>query len=96
MCTYATEQVSLTARARTERGWQPAARATVYFDHPVAFPAGHSLNVDIFSDEEGTLTRVAALELDPRSARALATAILRLLAATPPELLDEPASPRQP
>jgi hypothetical protein len=89
MCTYATEQVSLTARARTERGWQPAARATVYFDHPVHAPLEHSVNIDFVDEQAGPSQRVA-VELSPASARALVACIQAALAAAGP-LADEAA-----
>lgn len=89
MCTYATHHAKLRGRVREPNGWTAATRATVYVDHPVAFPATHSLNVDVFAeDQAGALRRVSALELDPASARALATAILELLDSTPVELLE--------
>ncbi len=89
MCTYATEQVAVEGRARTHDGWGRLQRATVYFDHPVSFPAAHSLNIDLFSDDGGALRRLSALELDPHSARALAHAILHLLDTTPAVLLED-------
>ncbi|ACU53153.1 conserved hypothetical protein [Acidimicrobium ferrooxidans DSM 10331] len=92
MCTYATEHAPLTGRARTPEGWEAVDQATVYFDHPVAFPATHSLNIDVFAREATGLRRLSALELDVASARALATAILSLLDSTPPELLAESAT----
>lgn len=77
MCTYRTETVPLAGSAKGGGVWTAAATATVYFDHPVHAPAGHSLNVDVWS---AAGDRLAALELDPDTARSLAATILRQLA----------------
>ena len=90
MCTYNTESLSIAGNAKSGERWGAVASASVYFDHPVAFPATHSLNIDFFHvAEDGSSTRRAALELSPRSARVLALAILEMLDASPPALLEE-------
>jgi hypothetical protein len=62
--------------------------ATVYFDHPVHFPAGHALMIDVTDPTKGPDARIA-LELDPVSARALADAIILTLDQAPEGLLAE-------
>jgi hypothetical protein len=62
--------------------------ATVYFDHPVHFGAGHALMIDVTDPTKGPDARLA-LELDPGSARALAESILRTLDQVPSALLAE-------
>ncbi|HQU26063.1 MAG TPA: DUF6295 family protein [Acidimicrobiales bacterium] len=78
MCTYQTERLALRASGKTAEGWTRLTDATVYFDHPVHFPAGHALMIDVLNPERGASARVG-LELDADSARALAEAILRRL-----------------
>ena len=91
MCTYQTELLSIEASAKTPSGWSKMTRATVYFDHPVHYPAGHALLIDVLNPEQGPSARVA-LELSPQSARALALAILHTLDTAPSALLDERVS----
>jgi hypothetical protein len=62
--------------------------ATVYFDHPVHFGAGHALMIDVTDPTKGPDARLA-LELDPGSARALAESILRTLDQVPSALLAQ-------
>jgi hypothetical protein len=83
--------LSIEASAKTPSGWSKMTRATVYFDHPVHYPAGHALLIDVLNPEQGPSARVA-LELSPQSARALALAILRTLDTAPSALLDERVS----
>jgi hypothetical protein len=91
MCTYQTEKVSIEGSAKTATGWMSMTNATVYFDHPVHFAAGHALMIDVLNPEKGASARVA-LELSPESARALANAILHSLDTAPSELLADYAS----
>jgi hypothetical protein len=65
--------------------------ATVYFDHPVHFGAGHALMIDVTDPAKGPGARIA-LELDPDSARALAQSILHTLDRVPDGLLGNCAS----
>jgi hypothetical protein len=88
VCTYQTERLSVEASAKTPGGWTKMTRASVYFDHPVHYPAGHALMIDVLNPEKGPSARVA-LEMSPESARALALAILHALDTVPRELLDE-------
>ncbi len=89
MCTYQTERLKVSGSAKTASGWTDMTDATVYFDHPVHFGAGHALLIDVLNPAHGPSAR-AALELSPDSARALANAILHTLDAVPSELLSEP------
>lgn len=86
MCTYQTEKLEVIGSAKTPHGWQTMTDATVYFDHPVHFQAGHALLIDVLSPRQGPSARVA-LELSPESARRLANAIIQTLDAIPSELL---------
>ncbi len=88
MCTYQTERLALRASGKTAEGWTRLTDATVYFDHPVHFPAGHALMIDVLNPAKGPSARVA-LELDAESARALAGAIVRALDSVPDELRGE-------
>ena len=87
MCTYSTERIDLRGSAKGPDGWFRATTASVYYDHPVHAPAGHTLNIDVLAPEQGPSARVA-LELSAESARALAAAIEAALAAVPPELVE--------
>ena len=88
MCTYQTEKLPVSASAKTPDGWTKMTDAIVYFDHPVHYPAGHALLIDVLNPERGPSARVA-LEMDPRSARSLAHAILRALDGVPEGLMRE-------
>jgi hypothetical protein len=80
--------LNVDASAKTPGGWTKMTRASVYFDHPVHYPAGHALMIDVLNLEKGPSARVA-LELSLESARALALAILHTLDTVPSELLGE-------
>ena len=88
MCTYETERIAVTGSAKGAEGWFRATDATVYYDHPVHFGAGHALMVDVINPSLGASSRVG-LELDAGSARELAMAILRSLAGVPSGLLEK-------
>jgi hypothetical protein len=87
MCTYETERISVTGSAKGAQGWFRATDATIYYDHPVHFGAGHALMVDVINPALGPSSRVG-LELDAESARELALAILRSLDSVPAVLLE--------
>lgn len=89
MCTYTTDLVAVTGAGKGAGGWFPLTSASVYVDHPVHAPAAHTLNIDFRNPDRGPSARVA-VELDAAAARELAQAILRVLASTPPGLLEEP------
>jgi len=89
MCTYTTSSLSVLGNAKAGSEWDKVKDVTVYLDHPVAFAATHSLNIDLFSGTTDHPTRRVALELDPISARKLAEAILSVVATAPESLLAE-------
>ncbi len=82
MCTYLTEKVSVVGSGKGANGWFKVTDSSVYFDHPVHAPFGHSLNLDFLNPELGPSYRLA-LELNPATARALAHAILDVLDKIP-------------
>ena len=90
MCTYQTANVQVSGSGKGATGWFPLTAATVYLDHPVDAPADHTLNIDFRNPDRGAAARVA-VELDPAAARTLAEAILAMLDAAPPGLV-EPAA----
>jgi Family of unknown function (DUF6295) len=86
MCTYQTEQISISGSGKGANGWFSLSDATVYFDHPVHAMAGHTLNIDFINPGRGPSARVA-VELTAESARELARAIETALASVPEALL---------
>ena len=86
MCTYLTEKVDVEGSGKGAAGWFSVTEASVYFDHPQHARTEHTLNIDFLSPGEGPSARVA-VELTAASARALAAAIERALAAVPPGLV---------
>jgi hypothetical protein len=86
MCTYQTEQLSITGSGKGANGWFALSDATVYFDHPVHAMAEHTLNIDFLNPGRGPSARVA-VELTAESARELAKAIEAALASVPAEML---------
>jgi hypothetical protein len=91
VCTYETEIIEVSGSAKGPDGWIPATTASIYFDHPVHFPAGHALMIDVLCPSRGPSARVA-LELDPETARSMAEAILRTLQSVPDTLLTSSKS----
>src|ERR1700678_967760 len=85
MCTYLTEKIELSGSAKGAAGWITVTDGSVYLDHPVHAPFGHSLNIDFLAPELGPSGRVA-VELSQESARALAKAIEAVLESAPPGL----------
>ena len=86
MCTYQTAHVDIRGSGKGPDGWFPVTDASVYLDHPVHAPADHTVNLDFLNPARGAAARVA-VELDPATARDLATAILSVLDAAPAGLL---------
>jgi uncharacterized protein DUF6295 len=86
VCTYLTEKVDVEGSGKGATGWFGVTEASVYFDHPQHARAEHTLNIDFLNPGEGPTARVA-VELTAASARALAAAIERALAAVPPGLV---------
>jgi hypothetical protein len=74
MCTYITENVTVSGSGKGPDGWFALGRATVSFDHPFHAPIDHTLNVD-FADPSAPGRRLA-VELSPESAMDLARAIV--------------------
>lgn len=85
MCTYQTEQISISGSGKGASGWFALSEATVYFDHPVHAMAEHTLNIDFRNPGRGPAARVA-VELTAESARELARAIEAALASVPAAL----------
>lgn len=86
MCTYATVNADLEGCAKgPDSSWFAVTDGVVYFDHPVAAMAEHTLNIDFAAPADGPSARVA-VELTASSARALVAAINAALASAPAEL----------
>ena len=85
MCTYATEQASMTGSGKGPNGWFALRTATVYYDHPVHAMATHTLNIDFADPSQGPAARVA-VELTAESAEALVAAIQAALSAVPEDV----------
>jgi hypothetical protein len=82
MCTYLTQYAQMDGSGKGPQGWFTVRQATVYVDHPVHAPYGHTVNIDLANPELGPSARVA-LELTEESALALAEAIRAALASSP-------------
>jgi hypothetical protein len=82
VCTYLTSKIDVDGSGKGPDGWFPASEATVYVDHPVHAPYGHTVNIDFLNPAMGANRRVA-LELTEETARALVGAIESALAAAP-------------
>jgi Family of unknown function (DUF6295) len=82
MCTYLTEKIAVDGSGKGTTGWFTATEATVYVDHPVHAPYGHTVNVDLLNPRLGASARVA-LELTEETALALADAIRRAISNAP-------------
>ncbi len=85
MCTYLTEKIGISGSAKGAAGWFKVTDGSVYFDHPVHAPYGHTLNIDFLAPAQGPSARVA-VELTAESARALVKAIAAVLDSVPPGL----------
>ncbi|MDT5131865.1 MAG: hypothetical protein QOE41_1176 [Mycobacterium sp.] len=82
MCTYLTENIEVDGSGKGATGWFTASHATVYVDHPVHAPYGHTVNIDLLNPALGPSARVA-LELTEETAVALADAIRRAIGRAP-------------
>jgi hypothetical protein len=82
MCTYLTEKIPVDGSGKGAAGWFTATDATVYVDHPVHAPYGHTVNIDLLNPALGASARVA-LELTEETALALADAIRRAVSNAP-------------
>ena len=85
MCTYLTEKIAISGSAKGPSGWIKVTEGTVYLDHPVHAPFGHTLNIDFLAPDLGPSGRVA-VEISQESARALVKAIEATLDSAPPGL----------
>jgi hypothetical protein len=88
VCTYLTEKIDADGSAKGATGWFKATQATVYVDHPVHAPYGHTVNIDMLNPALGPSARVA-LELTEETALALADAIRRAVASAPAGLASK-------
>ena len=88
MCTYLTEKIDVDGSGKGARGWFSVSEATVYVDHPVHAPYGHTVNSDMLNPALGPAARVA-LELTEETALALADAIHRALDSAPAGLASK-------
>jgi Family of unknown function (DUF6295) len=88
VCTYLTEKIDVDGSGKGATGWFAATRATVYVDHPVHAPYGHTVNIDVLNPQLGPSARVG-LELTEEAAVALADAIHRAIAAAPAGLASK-------
>ena len=88
MCTYQTTIVAIDASGKTAQGWHHLNQASIYVDHPVHFPSGHAVMIDVMNPLQGPHARVA-LEMAAVSARSLATAIMAALEETPAAIVAD-------
>jgi Family of unknown function (DUF6295) len=88
MCTYLTEKIEVDGSGKGARGWFSVTEATVYVDHPVHAPYGHTVNIDMLNPALGPSARVA-LELTEETAIALADAIRRAIDSAPTGLASK-------
>jgi hypothetical protein len=88
MCTYLTEKIGVDGSGKGAIGWFAATEATVYVDHPVHAPYGHTVNIDVLNPALGPSARVA-LELTEEAAIALADAIRRAVDSAPAGLASK-------
>jgi hypothetical protein len=88
MCTYLTEKIEVDGSGKGAKGWFSVSEATVYVDHPVHAPYGHTVNVDMLNPALGPSARVA-LELTEETAIALADAIHRAIESAPTGLASK-------
>ena len=59
MCTYITETIEIAGSAKGASGWIKVTDGSIYLDHPVHAPFGHTLNIDFLAPELGPSGRVA-------------------------------------
>jgi acetyl esterase/lipase len=66
MCTYITETLPIEGSAKGAAGWIKVTDGSVYPDHPVHAPFGHTLNIDFLAPELGPSGRVAVEKALPK------------------------------
>jgi|NGEPerStandDraft_6_1074524.scaffolds.fasta_scaffold223874_2 hypothetical protein len=86
MCTWITEKVPMTGRARGVPEWISVTQANVSYDHPSCAPFDHAVLIDFVNPEDGVGARIG-IELSATSARALVSALNQAL-ATPEAVRD--------
>lgn len=74
MCTWTTEKVEIAGCGRGVPDWISVSQVNVSYDHPASAPYEHALLLDFVDPESGVGARIA-VELDVKSAHALAHAI---------------------
>ncbi len=79
MCTMIVKQIAVDGYAKGKSDWFEVSQANVSYDHPFKAPFEHALNIDLVNEALGPGARISA-ELGPEAARALAEAILAVLA----------------
>jgi hypothetical protein len=77
MCTTISAKAAVAGSGKGPKGWFAVDEVCVGYDHPYHAPFEHAVSIDFTNAAKGPGARVA-VELDRRSARALA---LQLLAA---------------
>jgi hypothetical protein len=78
MCTGIVENRRISGSGKGPHGWFPIDNASVSYDHPDHAQAEQAIIIDLLSDTAGPESRIA-VELTPRSARDLVSAILASL-----------------
>ena len=78
MCSWITEKTPVRGVGRGAGGWFDVTQANVAFDHPSCAWDDHALLLDFVNETIGPQARVA-VEIDAKSARALAESILKAL-----------------
>jgi hypothetical protein len=79
MCTSVVEIVRADGAGRAEIGWFPVTSAVVSYDHPHHALLEDAITIDFVNAELGPAAR-AAVEITLESAKALATALARVIA----------------
>ncbi|MDA1095975.1 MAG: DUF6295 family protein [Chloroflexi bacterium] len=80
MCSWITHKTEIKGVGRGASGWFDVTQANVSFDHPSHAWDDHALLLDFVNEAMGPGARIA-VEIDAKSAKALADAILKALEA---------------
>jgi len=78
MCSWITHKTPIRGVGRGAAGWFDVTQANVSFDHPSHAWDDHALLLDFVNEAGGPGARIA-VEVDAKSGRALAEAILKAL-----------------
>jgi len=92
MCTSIVETVGADGAGRSEEGWFTLSQAVVSYDHPHHALLEEAVTLDFVNGALGPGARVA-VELSLPSAKALARALARVIAAA--EIAEGVRSPRR-